>query len=112
MKEQLCACGKPLHYSDPNNQRLIESFIKDCGPASALYRTARLASSGPARVCQATWIRGGKMSELENKFILKAEEVARLGAAKFMHKQITPEMAQVMSGYSQGLIFAAAQVLL
>lgn len=50
------------------------------------------------------------MSELENKFLLKAEEVSRVGAAKFVNQQITEGMAQVLSGYSQALIFAAAQV--
>jgi hypothetical protein len=50
------------------------------------------------------------VSELENRFLLKAEEVARKGAAAFIHGQCTKEMAQVLSGFSQALIFASGQV--
>jgi len=31
MKE-LCACGRPLHYSDPNMQRQVEALVKTLGP--------------------------------------------------------------------------------
>ena len=27
----MCACGMPLHYSDPEKRKLIESLIKMCG---------------------------------------------------------------------------------
>ena len=27
-----CACGRPLHYSDPTIQRMVESLIEQNGP--------------------------------------------------------------------------------
>lgn len=29
---ELCACGKPLHYSNPETQRTIQKFIDQLGP--------------------------------------------------------------------------------
>lgn len=28
----LCHCGRPLHYTDPDNQRAVELLIKRLGP--------------------------------------------------------------------------------
>jgi hypothetical protein len=30
-EEKMCACGKPLHYSSPEIQRLIEEIVRDFG---------------------------------------------------------------------------------
>jgi hypothetical protein len=27
----MCACGMPLHYSDPEKRKIVESLIKMCG---------------------------------------------------------------------------------
>lgn len=27
-----CACGQPLHYNDPNVQKLVERLIAEMGP--------------------------------------------------------------------------------
>lgn len=27
----MCACGKPLHYLNPHNQRMVEEFVRDLG---------------------------------------------------------------------------------
>jgi hypothetical protein len=29
---ELCACGRPLHYTDPMVERLIHTMIKELGP--------------------------------------------------------------------------------
>lgn len=31
MTEQLCACGKPLHYSDPSAQHQIDALVSELG---------------------------------------------------------------------------------
>jgi hypothetical protein len=29
--EEMCACGKPLHYSDPAMRKLVEELVADMG---------------------------------------------------------------------------------
>ncbi len=29
---EMCACGRPLHYSDPKMQRIVQSLVDDLGP--------------------------------------------------------------------------------
>jgi hypothetical protein len=31
MKER-CACGRPLHYTNPDTERLIRGFVEQLGP--------------------------------------------------------------------------------
>jgi len=39
MAEQLCPCGKPLHYSNPSTQALVERMISLLGPTIKVTRT-------------------------------------------------------------------------
>jgi hypothetical protein len=29
---EMCACGRPLHYTDPNNYRRVQAFVEELGP--------------------------------------------------------------------------------
>ncbi len=28
----MCACGKPLHYTDPRNEKIVSEAVAKCGP--------------------------------------------------------------------------------
>jgi len=30
-EEKMCACGKPLHYSDPKNEQMVQRFVNELG---------------------------------------------------------------------------------
>ncbi len=30
-EEKKCACGKPLHYSDPANQEIVQRYVDELG---------------------------------------------------------------------------------
>lgn len=29
---EMCACGRPLHYTDPENYRRVQKLVDDLGP--------------------------------------------------------------------------------
>lgn len=64
MAETMCHCGKPLHYSDANIQRVIEGFVREFGE----YLTVTV---------------DGRSFRVPRHYIalhgLKGEEVPRLG---------------------------------
>lgn len=31
MENEICACGRPLHYSDPDTQERVERIVEDRG---------------------------------------------------------------------------------
>jgi hypothetical protein len=31
-KEELCACGRPLHYTDPEVRKVMDVLVKNLGP--------------------------------------------------------------------------------
>lgn len=30
-EEKMCACGRPLHYSDPEIRRMVQEFVNELG---------------------------------------------------------------------------------
>lgn len=40
MAEELCPCGRPLHYSRPDLRLLVEALVKTLGPSVAIHTAA------------------------------------------------------------------------
>jgi hypothetical protein len=67
--EKLCACGQPLHYSDPHIQELVERQIAELGE----FIPVTLIGSGrrfliPRHFLALHGIKGGDLSALAEQY--------------------------------------------